>query len=173
MVARDKAKNQIGYAVFGLICFVLYFIQYTKGYNLKIGNATAVLLVPIIVIIATFFREWVGALFGLVVGTLMDITTSGSTCFNAIALMLIGCASGLLITYLFNNNLLSAFFLDFMFVFIYFLSKWLFLQFFAGKADAVQYLLKYSLPSAFLTFIVGIPIYIIMRYIMKIINRIS
>ena len=173
MVARDRVKNHIGYAVFGMISFVLYFIQYTKGYNLKIGNATAVLLVPIIVFIATFFREWVGALFGLAIGTLMDITTSGSSCFNAMALMLIGCAAGLLITYWFNNNLLSAFFLDFIFVFIYFFSKWLFLQLFFSKAYTAEYLLEYILPSALLTFVVGIPIYIIMRYIMKNINKIN
>lgn len=159
--------------MFGIISFILYFIQYTKGYNLKIGNATAVLLVPVIVFIATFYREWTGALFGLAVGTLMDITTSGSTCFNAIALMLIGCAAGLLITYWLNNNLLSALFLDFVFVFIYFISKWLFLQFFSGQSYAVQYLLQYNLPSAFLTFAAGIPIYIIMRYIIKRINRIK
>ena len=173
MISRERSKNYLGYAVFGLISFVLYFIQYTKGYNLKIGNATAVLLVPIAIFVAVFFREWVGALFGLAIGTLMDITTSGSSCFNAIALMLIGCTVGLLITYWINNNFLSALFLDFAFVFIYFFSKWLFLIFLSEKAFAAEYLLKYILPSALLTFFVGIPIYIVMRYIMKIIKRVN
>ena len=173
MVSRERSKNYIAYAVFGVISFVLYFIQYTKGYNLKIGNATAVLLVPIVIFVATFFREWVGALFGLAIGTLMDITTSGSSCFNAIALMLIGCTVGLLITYWINNNFLSALFLDFIFVLAYFFPKWLFLIFFPRKAYAAEYLLKYILPSAFLTFFVGIPIYIVMRYIIKIIKRVN
>lgn len=104
---------------------------------------------------------------GLIVGILMDITTSGVTCFNAVVLMLMGCTAGLIVTYLVNNNLLAALVMSFSCSGIYFLLKWVF-ALILGSTDApFLYLLKQIIPSIIYTFVVTIPLYLIIRRIMK------
>lgn len=164
---QSKSRNYVHYAVLGLLCLVLFLIQYTDGVLPKVGGASAVILVPVVVFAAMFLREWEGAITGLIIGVLMDITTSGSTCFNAVVLMLIGCSAGLLITYVVNNNLLAALVMSIGFTGFYFIIKWVFICI-LGYTDApFLYLIKHTLPSVVYTFILSIPLYLIMRRLMK------
>ncbi|MEG1887400.1 MAG: hypothetical protein RR177_04670, partial [Oscillospiraceae bacterium] len=74
MVSRDKRKNYINHFLFAIICFALFIIQYIDGIPLKINEGTVVLLVPMVLLYAMFCGEWVGAIFGVSIGTLMDIS---------------------------------------------------------------------------------------------------
>ncbi|MEG1887563.1 MAG: hypothetical protein RR177_05485, partial [Oscillospiraceae bacterium] len=124
-----------------------------------------------VLLYAMFFGEWVGAIFGVSIGTLMDISTSGSICFNAISLLLLCCLVGLLTTYYVNTNAVSAIVLEFVFVFAYFILKFLFLFLFAGKNYLMQYFIDVCIPSAFLTSVAGIPMYFIMNFIIKQVDK--
>ncbi|HHW45495.1 MAG TPA: rod shape-determining protein MreD [Clostridiales bacterium] len=164
---QNRSRELVHYVVLGFLCLVLYLIQYTDDVLPKIGRASAVILVPTVVFAAMFLREWEGAITGLLVGVLMDIATSGATCFNAVVLMLIGCGAGLLVTYIVNNNLLAALIMSFGFTAVYFLLKWVFACVF-GVIDApFLYLVKQIIPSVFYTFVLTIPLYLIIRRIMK------
>ena len=74
-------------------------------FTLQIGRAFPILLVPIVMVIACFLREWAGFIAGLVCGIALDTVTNGSFCFNTIALMLLGVAVGLTFRLLLNRNI--------------------------------------------------------------------
>ncbi len=160
---RDRFKKLSAYTVFGGLFLVFYFLQYT-GLLPAIGAANAAPLVPLTVLVALQYREWQGALFGLIAGCLMDIMGAGSACFNTLSLFLLGCLAGILVKYYVNSNTLSAVALLALFSLLYFLAKWL--VFYAGHIGAGG-LFLWSLGSAAYTAGIGILIYFVLRLIFR------
>ena len=156
---RDRFKKLSAYTLFGSLFLLFYFLQYT-GILPAFGAVSAAPMVPLTVLVALQYREWQGALFGLIAGSLMDIMGAGSACFNALALFLLGCLAGLLVKYYVNNNTLSALALLALFSLLYFIAKWLI--FYASHIDAGQ-LFLWSLGSAAYTAALGILIYFVLR----------
>lgn len=164
---RDKTKNYLHYTALALFFIVLFLLQYADGVLPRIGGAVPVLLVPAVICAAMFVREWAGAAFGLAAGIFMDLSTPGATCFHAVTLMLMGCAAGLLITCVFNNNLLAALAFNLVFIFLFVTAKWFFLYYMAEYDSPGLYFIKYSLPDGLYTWVLSIPMYLLIRRIMK------
>lgn len=142
----------------------MYILQYTEGVFIRIHNGSAVVLVPIVVFIGMFFKQYIGTAFGLFVGILMDINTNGFFCFNAIILMLFGCFSWLLVTCYLNKNFLTAVILDIVFSFLYFTIKWGAMIIFNGADGYAGHYAIYSVPSALYTAALGLPIYFLFNW---------
>ncbi len=160
---RDRFKKLSAYTVFGGLFLVFYFLQYT-GLLPTIGGLAAAPLVPLVVLVALQYREWQGALVGLVAGCLMDVMGAGSACFNTLSLFLLGCLAGILVKYYVNNHTLSAVALLVLFSLLYFVAKWL--VFYVGHISAGR-LFLWSLGSAAYTAALGILIYFVLRLIFR------
>ena len=78
--------------IFALLLLAAHILQNTPGYFC----------------VALFEREVVGALFGLFAGALWDWVSPMGDGFNALFLMLVGAACGILINTLMRNNLFTA-----------------------------------------------------------------
>lgn len=160
-----KIKTYIyfaGYFIFGLAIIIL---QSSGIMTLNISTASALLILPATVFAGVFFKEFSGAIFGLVSGVIIDVYSS-TYCYNAVALTICGFLSGILVSRLFNNNLISAIVLDFSASFAYFFFKWLVLYAFVDDA-AVYILLRYTIPSAIYTAAVGVLMYLILSVVFK------
>ena len=157
---RQKALvNAVNFALIG----VIFIFRYSGLLVLRLGEATSIMLIPLIVAISIFFGEFSGFMAGLVSGILLDTQVVGSSCFNLFALMLLGLLSGLFSTYLLNKNLKSAICLCLGATFLYFLSRYLFLFAFMGSALNFDYFISYLIPSVIYTSIFIIPFYYLER----------
>ncbi len=149
------------------VSLLLYLLDSTGIMTLKIGTAHPVLLIPFLVAVAMAAREWVGLCFGAWIGVLLDITGAECYFFNFLILLFLGCACGLMCSYLVNDNIYSAMLLSFGISIFYFAAKWLLFFVIGGKADAFKYLISYSLPSAAYTALFIIPFYYLVKFISK------
>ena len=79
-------------------------------------------------------------------------------------LLLICCISGLLISRVFLNNTVSASVVLFADIAVYYISKWFVFNLLGVSDESIAFLLKITLPSAGLTFLVGVPIFLLVRW---------
>ncbi len=162
----EKYHHHMYYSLV-LLCFGLFVIQRIEAFNLKVGNAFPVLLLPAVVIIACFLREWCGFIAGLICGIALDTVTNGTQYFNTITLMLLGAIVGLTFNFFLNRNIKAVIIVSLLVSLIFFLLKWTFLDLFAGDTSAVDLLFKYHLPSAIYTSLYAIPFFYFTRWLCK------
>lgn len=167
MINNVEKYHPYIYGVLGLGAFLLFIMQKVEGLSLKIGTATPVLLLPMLIVISCFLKEWVGFWFGLVFGIALDVFMADSRIFNTVAFILIGVGAGLLFHYFFNRNIKAVIIGGFIICFAYFLLKWLFLTFFFGDDSAFLVLFKYEIPSAIYSALFVIPFFYFVKRLCK------
>lgn len=162
----EKYHHHLYYTLV-LWCFGIFILQRIEPFNLKIGTAYPVLLVPAVMVIACFLREWSGFIAGLLCGIALDTVTNGTQYFNTLALILLGVATGLTFKLLLNRNIKAMLIVSVLGSLLYFALKWLFLDLFGGDPSATQLLIRYHLPSAIYTSLFAIPFFFYTRYLCK------
>ena len=125
------------------------------------------LLIPAVMVIACFLREWCGFIAGLFCGIALDTVTNGTQIFNTLTLMVLGAAVGLVFRFLLNRNIKAMIIVSVLGNILFLLLKWLFLDLFAGDSSAFDLLFKYHLPSAIYTSIFAIPFFYFVRWLCK------
>ncbi len=164
-------KQNSGYIK--LACYIAVFIlihllTYNPFFSLKIGNAVPVMTIAATISVAFYFGEWWGFTAGILSGIFADAVTSGSYCFNAIMLLLIGLISGILLRKYLNHNIFSALALSGAASCIYFFLKGIFFINDYGALQGFEYLLLHSLPSMVYSALFIIPFYFLGKLIKKI-----
>lgn len=162
----EKYHHHIYYSLV-LCCFGIFILQRIEPFSLKIGTAFPVLLVPAVMVIACFLREWSGFVSGLLCGIALDTVTNGTQYFNTLTLMLLGTAVGLIFKLLLNRNIKAMIIVSILGSLLFFLLKWLFLDLLRGDPSALTILVKYHLPSAVYTSLFVIPFFYYVRYLCK------
>ena len=146
---------------------LIYLFEYSANISSPLGKGSVSLLVPAVIISGIMFKEWAGAFYGLAVGAAIDVFSQDSFIFSTIALFVICCLVGLLISRLFLNNTFSAIILICGATFCYYLTKWLFCILFGKNIEAWSYLTNVTLTTAFFTSLAGIPLYLVLRTIYR------
>ena len=155
-----KLKRFIYFAVFAVICLALLIMQSSGFATLKIGNASAVLMLPATVLAGFYFKEYAGVCFGFAFGAFTDVY-SATLCYNTVALAVIGFVSGLLISRLFNSNLAAVSVLNAAASLVYFFFKWL-IEYAFVDPEPWYVMAAYMLPSVIYTFACGIIMYFLL-----------
>lgn len=167
-----KVKKRIVYISYALVLLLIYVFEYSVSIKAPLGNGAVSFLIPATIAAGIMFKEWAGAFYGLAVGAAIDAVSSDSFIFSTIALFVICCIVGLLIRRIFINNTFSAILLLCGGIFLFYITKWLFCILFGNNPEAWIYLYKVTLPTAFFTSIVGIPLYLLIRAVYrKIVNK--
>lgn len=154
-------------AIFAVIILLAHIFQNTGGVFPEAFGIRANLLLPLVVCLGMFEREIAGAFLGLLAGVLWDTAAGLGDGYNALFLMLVGAACGLLINLLMRNNLMTALLLSAAVCTLYAV---LYAVFFllAEGVDSVGYLLiRYYLPSAAYTFVFTPFWYLAVRAVMR------
>lgn len=165
-MTEKRQKTLANVVNFSLIA-VIFIFRYSGLFVLNLGEASSIMLIPLIIAISIFFGEFSGFTAGLVSGILLDTQVVGSSCFNLLALMLLGLLSGLFSTYLLNKNLKSAICLCLGATFLYFFSRYLFLLAFQGSPLNFNYFISYLIPSVIYTSVFIIPFYYFERLLRR------
>lgn len=147
---------------------LLFFLTYTPVSFLRIGNASPFVFVAAVVCVAFYYDARLAFWAGLISGVFCDAVASQPSAFNALALCIIGFASGILVQYYINKNIFSALALSGLASAVYFFADW-FVSFVKGVPDNFELLLFYALPSAVYSALFIIPFY----FLGKLINRIK
>lgn len=151
-----------------LIFFLTLLFYYTDFLSLSIKGISPLLILPLITAFSLFHSPLRSGFVGLICGIFMDSTTTGSLCFNAIALLLIGAFVSVASNNLFNKNIQSAAVLSLIVCALYFIAQWLCFHINnVSLSDALIYLLKYAFPCAVLSSIFIIPYYYIYKHFYK------
>ena len=153
------------YAVLFLLC---HLFTYNPFSTLKIGNAVPFMMIAAVITVSFYYGEWWGFTAGIISGAFADAVTSNSFCFNAIFLLFVGTAAGLLLKQYLNHNIFSALTLSGVSCGIFFFIKGLYFMADYGAIQGFEYLLLHSLPSAVYSALFIIPFY----YIGKLLNKI-
>ncbi len=153
------------YCILGSLAFLIFSLQRIAGFSFKIGTATPVLLLPFVVIVACFLREWSGFWFGLFSGIALDTVTNGTTFLNTLLFILIGTSAGLIFRFILNRNLKSVLLALLGYSFIYFLIKWFFLSVLPKDPSAGELFLRYHLTSAIYTTLFAIPFFYLIKWL--------
>lgn len=161
---NDSAKRRIILAVMLLVTFLL---QTTGGFFPAPFGIHACLLVPATVCIAMFEREFSGLFFGLAAGMALETVSPDSVCFYSVIFTLIGFCSGILITYLMRNNLVTALIFTFSFTLILNSLYCLFFYLFDGVNISFLFYLKYYFVSAIYTSVFTPIFYLLVRLVFK------
>lgn len=161
---NDSIKRRLVLTVMLLVTFLL---QTTGGFFPAPLGIHACLLVPATVCIAMFEREFSGLFFGLAAGMALETVSPDSVCFYSVIFTLIGFGSGMLITYLMRNNLVTATIFTFVFTLILNSLYCLFFYTFDGIAITFAFYLKYYFVSAFYTTVFTPIFYLLVRLASK------
>lgn len=162
-----KKDNIIRRILLAVMVIVTFILQTTSGFFPAPFGIHSCLLIPATVCIAMFEREFSGLFFGLIAGMMLETVSPDSVCFYSVMFTLIGFTSGLLITYLMRNNLVTA--LIFTFVFSLLLNSLycLFFYVFDGIEISFVFYLKYYFASAVYTTIFTPIFYFLVRLTVK------
>lgn len=161
---RDNIKRRILLAVMIIVTFIL---QTTGGFFPAPFGIHACLLVPATVCIAMFEREFSGLFFGLAAGMMLETVSPDSVCFYSVMFTLIGFTSGMLITYLMRNNLVTATIFTFAFTLILNSLYCLFFYAFDGIGITLGFYIRYYFISAIYTTIFTPIFYLLVRLSVK------
>ena len=88
---RFALKTICAYAIFGLAVFIL---QTCFARGIAIGGIAPVFVIPATICAAMFENERFGAVFGLVLGFLCDVTVGGIMGYYALLLLFVGYFAG-------------------------------------------------------------------------------
>ena len=165
---NEKVKGYIAHSVYAVAAIFVFFLQSSGLATFKLFGIYPQLLVAFTILAGFFFREYSGAAYGLIFGLLLDSVTTGLFGFNTVVLSFIGFVSGMTMTYMFNNNFVSAMANDVIFTFFYFLMKWLFFSVFKG--DSPRFFFWQNFLSFVYTAVLGLLIFAIFRLIFSRLN---
>lgn len=105
------AENKEEYkrrTIFALLTVFTAILQNTNGLFPKISNASAMLLIPLVISIAMFERDVVGMMFGLFAGFVWDFYSSQVDGYYIIFLTCVGYTCSYLISRYMRNNIVTA-----------------------------------------------------------------
>lgn len=166
-MAVYKNRHYLHYVAIGLVIVVLFLLQNSTDILPRLFSVSPLPIIPAVICIAMFERETTGLVVGLISGILMDINSIQICGFNAIVLLILGCGCGLLVTYLFTNSPISAFFLSGCACVAYYLIYFIIFVLFAGVNEPYLYFFRYTLVGALYTWLYTLPIYLILRAMSK------
>lgn len=167
-ITKLDSKNKIiRRVIFAVFIVITYIFQNTGGLFPAPAGIHAVLLIPLVVCISMFEREFAGLFYGLLAGAMLDAFSSDSICFSSICFTAVGFAAGALITYLMRNNLLCAIIQTAVFTLVYNTLYFLIYCAFEGEPHPVAVYFRYFFVSVLYTCIFTPLYYFIVREISK------
>ena len=148
-------KLYLRWFAYAMVLLVTSLFQAAPRLFPAIGGAHPTPLIPLVVCIAMFEGPFTGAAVGIGGGLLWALYADRLFGFDALLLLAVGCACGLLIQLLLRNNWLSALLLNAATLVTYVLVDWLTRFVLFADADAWFALYGILLPNALYTFLLS------------------
>lgn len=144
--------------IFLLLIIFTAILQNTNGLFPKIYNASAMLIIPLVVCISMFEREMTGMALGLTAGMIWDFYSARMDGFYSVLLTLAGFFCSYLIRRYMRNNIVTAVVYTGICSFFCVMAYWVFFILIGDTQGAGMLLVNKYLPSALYTLVLT-PIY--------------
>lgn len=162
MTVQTKTKVK-RYIVYVLILLLAHILQNTLTVFPEILSVRPVLLISAAICIAMFEGELVGAVAGLIAGSLWDTVTTTADGYNAFYLMAACAVCGVLLRIFMRNNIITYIMMNTGITMVYFLSYVLFFITARGIDGGAEMLLRYYLPMGVYSLLLTPIWYVIIR----------
>ena len=150
--------------IYTVLVLAVYVIQETPRL-LAIGNVRPILVISVVTALAMNEGEFTGGLYGLLGGVLCDTAAFHIFGVAPMFFLVLGCACGLLVIYLIQPNIKTAFLLSGGFALIYGIVAHYLIYGLWGYAGANRLLFIKTLPCAIYTAVFGIPAFMSIRWL--------
>ncbi len=145
MTVQTKIKVK-RYVVYGIILLLAHILQNSLPIFPEILAVRPVLLISVAVCISMFEGELVGAIAGLIAGSLWDTVSASADGFIAFYLMVACAVCGVLLRIFMRNNIITFIMMNTSITILYFSSYVLFFITAQGIDGGAEMLLRYYLP---------------------------
>lgn len=155
------------------VFFAVIILNFSDGFSIiSIKTATPFIILPVLCAYSLFSDIKRAAFAGFITGACADSVTSGSYCFNTIALLIIGVGVCLAANNLFNKNIRAAAVLSLIVSVLYFGADWLIFHAIGfNMQHSLEFLFSFSLASAIYTSVFVIPFYFLFKHFDKVKNQ--
>lgn len=165
---HNNVRNRLVVTVNILLFFLVTIFYLSDIADISIGNATPMILLPLLTAFSWFSTTKKAAFTGFLVGGCIDSVAHDSYCFNTITFMLIGVFVCLAANNIFNKNGRAAMVMSLITSVVYFTLNWAFFHAFGTSVEeSFAYLLRYAIPSAVYTAVFIIPFYYLYKLLEK------
>ncbi len=148
-----RVKYLITISIYTLIMAFIILLQSTGLATFKLGTASVVLSLPLVLYAAFYFGPFGAAVLGFLVGAATDVFSS-TLMYNTVFMTVLGFVAGLLMSHYFNRNVAAAAVVNFGGSAVYFFLKWMFVYAFSDPSAGFV-LTRYILPSFLYTAVLG------------------
>lgn len=149
------------YVLINIVVALLTFILQYNSFNIFGSlNATPMFSLGFIIVLSMFFPEFNSFFLGLLFGIITDSVATTAFGFNTIFMPLICLGVSLLSHYLFNNNIKSCTVISLLVSFSYFAVRFLIFYPSVNAKEIMTYLIKTDLPSAIITSVFSVLLYL-------------
>ncbi len=149
------SKSTLSWVVYGLFTLCVLVMQTAPRFFPTIAHARPVPLVLLVVCVAVFEGARIGAGIGLLAGLLWDIYSFRLFGFDALILMALAVAVGLLVQWLLRANFFSAMLLCAGGILVQALLEWLFCYAIFQREETWTILLQVYLPNCLYTLLLA------------------
>lgn len=155
------SRRYLKWAVYGAAILLAVILQSLPRLFPSVGGARPILVIPVVVCIAMFEGPIGGAAAGIAGGILWDLFSDRLLGFNALLLLFICCACGLMAQLLIRNNLLSSLLMTAAALFSQGILDWFFNVLLLSKSEPLYTLLHLTLPNMLYSFLLTPILYFI------------
>lgn len=142
------------WAAYVIEILILFVLQQTAGLIPEIYGQRPIILIPVLLTIAMFENERVGAGFGIFIGFIMDIGYGKVLGYNAIILAIIGYIVGAMAVNFIKTNLLTIMLVSAVCVFVVLSFQFIFFYAIKGYGELVYTFQNHYLPRMFYTIMI-------------------
>lgn len=146
-----QKKNAVLWLVYGLSTLLVLLLQSAPRFFPAVFFARPTPLTVFVICVAVLGGARTGATVGVFSGLLWGVFSSRLFGFDALLLLLLGLAAGLLVEWFLRANFFTALLLGSCGVFLHALLEWLFCYVIFGKENLSEILFKVLLPNGIYT----------------------
>lgn len=156
---KRKKAHILKWTLYVLGFILVAVLQYTPHFLPSILSGRPLFLIPCVIALSMQEGEMPGAFYGVLAGLLCGSLGGGLIGFDALFLMFFGVAAGLLVKFLFRNNVVSVLIFTLVFTFFLEVVTWFFFYNLYGDNDFLFAFLQDILPTSLYTLLFAAPVY--------------
>ncbi|MCQ2454736.1 MAG: rod shape-determining protein MreD [Clostridia bacterium] len=150
--------------IIAVLCFVL---QYNRFNLFKFMNASPMFPLGFLIILSMFLSELSSFVWGVLFGIIVDSFSTTALGFNSIIFPLFAFLVSFIVHYLFNNNIMSSAVLTVSCCLVYFTVRFLIFFPSVSAKDTLSYIIRAAIPSAIITAVFSVLLYLFEKKIFK------
>ncbi len=158
-----KTERTTKYCLYAGLILLAALLQNVLSPYFAIGGARCFVLVPAAVMLGLNEDEKAAALYGLLGGAALDMTSAQTRCFHAVFLMLACYLASVLVTFIFRSTFYYNMLASGLSIVLYCLLYWLLFVLLKSPTGAGYVLVRFYLPSAVYTAAVTPFVYLLLQ----------